>query len=240
MGTAVTFRARDGWPAAAMVAGFVLVASAARAGPRRAGTVATGQPASGGRPPQVTAHPQSDLPHQLRPQHHLHLGLPWPLIQTVIEAGLLLAAIGLVVLVVPLLPTLAARRRSRRQPRVAEPAPDDLARRVADTLRQTMAQVAHGQVRDGVILCWRRLEEIAEAAGYPRLAADTSTELAGRLLASLPLSPAPLNRLAALYREARFSSHPIGSEAVEQARTDLAQLRSELDGAGRPAGAGHG
>jgi hypothetical protein len=91
-----------------------------------------------------------------------------------------------------------------------------------------MSQVAQGQARDGIILCWHRLEQLAAEAGFARLPADTSTDLAGRLLHALPLSAEPLNRLASLYREARFSSHPLSADAVAQARADLAQLRSEL------------
>lgn len=100
-----------------------------------------------------------------------------------------------------------------------------------------MSQVAGGQVRDGIILCWHRLEQTAEAAGFDRRPADTSTDLASRLLAALPVSPAPMDRLAALYREARFSSHPLGSQAIAQARADLAQLRSELEAASTPVAA---
>jgi len=52
------------------------------------------------------------------------------------------------------------------------------------------------------------------------------------LLATLPLSEEPLSRLTALYREARFSSHPIPAAAVAQAQADLARLRSELERVG--------
>jgi hypothetical protein len=176
------------------------------------------------------------------PSHSGRIRLPWSLVELLLLAILLVAVIGIAVVLWPeLRGRLRSRRRRPRALRPIEPAPDDLIRQVSSTLRTTMSQVAGGQVRDAVILCWRRLEETAEAAGLRRSPADTSSDLAGRLLASMPLSEAPLNRLAALYREARFSSHPISAEAVAQARADLVRLRSELEAAaGLSTGAGHG
>jgi len=236
--TAGTFRAHDRWPAAVALVGFALVAVAARARPSRSG-VQQRMGISSGSPVRVTARPQRERVHGSPPRHRWPR-VPWWLIQLLIEATLLVAVIAAVVFVVPRLSTFWRDRRVARLDQPAEPAPDELARQVSRTLRETGWQLAQGHIRDGVILCWRRLEEHAEVAGFARLATDTSTDLADRLLASLSLSPAPLNRLAALYREARFSSHPISAEAVAQARADLARLSAELDGAAVPAGAEHG
>jgi Domain of unknown function (DUF4129) len=225
-------RMRDGWLAAATLAGFALVALAARARPDHSGAAATGAPRSGVPVIRTTPPPPNEGPPRVPPRgRSLHLRLPWSVIEWLLIGILLLAVIGVLV---ALWPQLRARGRYGRAPRRSqpmEPAPDDLIRQVSSTLRATLSQVAEGQIRDGVILCWRRLEQTAEAAGLRRSPADTSSDLAGRLLASMPLSEAPLNRLAALYREARFSSHPIPAEAVAQARADLAQLRSELEAA---------
>ena len=230
-------RLRHGWLAAAALAGFLLVALAARArpAPPRA-TPAAARPSP--RDTTLPANPPTEAPPEAPPRGETHIRLPWSVIEWLLLGVLLLAAIAILV---ALWPQLSARLRSRRAPRRArpiDPAPDDLIRQVSSMLR-TMSQVADGQIRDGVILCWSRLEQAAEAAGLRRSAADTSSDLAGRLLASMPLSEAPLNRLAALYREARFSSHPIPAEAVVQARADLAQLRSELEAAAG-SGAGRG
>lgn len=188
--------------------------------------------------PSATAHPQVDRSHNVRPPALHHFRLPWSLIQWLLAATLLLAVVGLIVTLGPRLPAFRwPRTAPRRPPRPAELAPDDVARRVSEAFGTTLSQVAQGQVRNGIILCWHRLEQTAEAAGFSRRPADTSTDLATRLLDALPVSPGPMNRLAALYREARFSSHPLGAEAVGQARADLAQLRSDLD-TGRAAGAG--
>jgi hypothetical protein len=224
---AVRFPAATGWLAAASVAGFALVALAARARPAGSGSA----PAAGehGVPSALvsTPPPQADLPASSHPNGR-SLPVPWSLFGLLLTGALMLAVIALLVLLVPRLPGWRRPRRSRRPVPPVELAPDDLARQVSDTLAATLSQLASGHIRDAVILCWHRLQEAAEAAGLRRSPADTSSELAERLLASLPLSEEPLRRLATLYREARFSSHPIPDSAVAQARADLARLRSEL------------
>lgn len=233
---------RDGWLAAATLAGFTLVGLAARARPDQPATTSTGAPPSGVLVIRTTPPAPVEAPPRVPPRGRLHFRLPWSVIEMVLLATLLVAVVGIAVVLWPQLAAWLRLRRSgrfRRPRRPIEPAPDDLIRQVSRTLRSATSQVAGGQVRDGVILCWHRLEQTAEAAGLRRSPADTSSDLVGRLLASMPLSEAPLNRLAGLYREARFSSHPIPAEAVAQARADLGQLRSELEAAAG-LGAGHG
>ncbi len=58
---------------------------------------------------------------------------------------------------------------------------------------------------------------------------ETSAELTVRVLHHLDVDPRPVARLAALYREARFSEHELGEDARADARTALEQLRRDLD-----------
>ena len=58
--------------------------------------------------------------------------------------------------------------------------------------------------------------------------AETSAEFVVRALRGLDLDPAPIARLAALYREARFSEHPVGEEARGEARAALEVLHEDL------------
>jgi hypothetical protein len=231
---------RDGWLAAATLAGFALVALAARARPATPAAPHVGAQPSGVLVIRTTPPPPQEAPTRVPPRGHLHLRLPWSVVEWLLLGILAAAVVGLLLAFWPQLKAGGRYRRPPRRIRPDDPAPDDLISQVSGTLRSTMSQLAEGQVRDGVILCWRRLEQTAEAAGLRRSPADTSSDLAGRLLASMPLSEAPLNRLAALYREARFSTHPIPAEAVVQARADLAQLRSELETAAAGLRAGHG
>ncbi|HEY0167108.1 MAG TPA: DUF4129 domain-containing protein [Jatrophihabitans sp.] len=236
------FNAGNGGLAAAALAGFLLVGLAARAEPEQSGAPSAVR-SGGPREAATTAVPQPDQWTTPPPEATGDFRVPWSLIQWVLLGALLLAVLGLAVVLGPrLIAWLRSRRAASRTARPVEPAREEVLRRVPDRLRAPVTDVAQGQIRDGVILCWHRLEQAAEAAGLPRLPSETSSDLAERLLSTLPLSQAPLDRLAALYREARFSSHPIPAEAVTQARADLARLRSELEAAraaGPPVRAGH-
>jgi hypothetical protein len=82
--------------------------------------------------------------------------------------------------------------------------------------------------RRAVIACWVRLEQAAAAAGTPRAAGDTPTEMVTRLLAAHQVSAPVLYALAEVYRRARYATHDVDSGMREQAKTALRQLRAEL------------
>jgi len=234
---AVRFPAATGWLAAASVAGFALVALAARSGPAALGSDRAASQRGAPRGITRSAPPPVDVSGHPPGKAHT-FSMPWSLLGYLLTGVLLLAVIVLVVTLAPRLPRWRLGPRPRRAAgRPAEPTPDGLARQVSDTLAATLTGLTEAHVRDAVILCWHRLQQAVDAAGVRRVPADTSSELVERLLATLPLSEEPLHRLAALYREARFSSHPISDQAVVQARTDLVRLRSELT-ARQPAGTG--
>ncbi|MEU8296723.1 DUF4129 domain-containing protein [Micromonospora sp. NPDC048909] len=89
--------------------------------------------------------------------------------------------------------------------------------------------------RVAVIACWVRLEEAAAAAGVPRLAGDTPTDLVTRLLRGDPSAGVPaivsadvLAEFAHVYREARYATRPVDESTRDQARAALRRLRGEL------------
>ncbi len=100
----------------------------------------------------------------------------------------------------------------------------------ADRLRESLSQdrtrhqeaLDRGDVRSGIVACWVLLEESAAEAGVPRLPAETATEFVVHFLHLLDVDPRPVGALAGLYREARFSSHPMapGSRASAEAALD--------------------
>jgi hypothetical protein len=110
----------------------------------------------------------------------------------------------------------------------AEDDPDDVEAAVADGL----AGLAEGSPRNAVVACWVRLEDVAEAQGLPRRPADTPAEFVGRALDAYPVDPEALARLADLYREARFSTHPLTEAHRAEARSCLERIAFGL----RPAG----
>lgn len=113
------------------------------------------------------------------------------------------------------------------------PEPADVADELgADAVHQ-LDLLAQGTPRNGIVLCWQRLEEAIAAAGMPRDRAETSTEYAVRVLHALDLDPRAVGTLAALYREARFSEHDLDEAARDTARATLQRLHDDLAVLGR-------
>lgn len=82
--------------------------------------------------------------------------------------------------------------------------------------------------RRAVIACWLRLEQAAAAAGTPRQATDTPTDLVTRLLGEHNVSADVLATFADVYREARYATHTVDERMRQQARAALQRLRAEL------------
>lgn len=238
VGSTVRIRARDRWLAALAGLGFVVVCLAANATRRTA--VAHPQNVTPGAPitQSVSAHPVKDQLEPVR-SHHWHLGVPWWLLDKLLILLIGVGVLLLILLIIRLVPRLHFRRARRPADSPVEYAApigrQQVAGRVSDALDDTLAAFRHGDRQRAIIACWIRLEQIAEAAGFARQSSETSTELADRWLARLPLSRQPLLTLAALYREARYSSHRLPDSALETARGALEQLRREI-----AAPAGHG
>ncbi|MFI7382249.1 DUF4129 domain-containing protein [Streptomyces sp. NPDC049813] len=86
-----------------------------------------------------------------------------------------------------------------------------------------------GDVRAAVIACYAAMEEALAASGVDRHAADSPAEFLARAarggLVAGPAAP----RLTALFREARYSSHPM-AEAQRLAAADaLTEIAAQLD-----------
>lgn len=121
-------------------------------------------------------------------------------------------------------------RRLRRDPVSAKEAveagvlPDVL---VAG-LRDSEAHLDRGTSSEAVINAWLTLEHTAQTLGIDDDQSRTPTELVSEVLSGYDVDRDAIERLAALYREARFSVHPIGEEQREQARQSLGQVRAGL------------
>lgn len=104
------------------------------------------------------------------------------------------------------------------------------------------AALSGGTPRNAVVACWMQLETDAASVGVARGPAETSSEYAVRVIRARSLDPEPVESLAARYREARFSRHPLGdadrAAAVDDLEHVLAALphrARQLDSPGRPA-----
>lgn len=85
-----------------------------------------------------------------------------------------------------------------------------------------------GEPRNAVVEAWLRFEVQGARAGVPRESWETSSEYAIRILDVVSADSAAATELAALYREARFSDHPITEEHRAAALAALASIRRSL------------
>jgi hypothetical protein len=119
---------------------------------------------------------------------------------------------------------MARRSRDGGQAPADELAPEAMLR----AARESEELLEVGTPANAVVAAWVRLEEAASSAGVRDDRTRTSTELAAAVLRRFAVDGAALERLAGLYREARFSSHDIGEQMREQAREALGQVTRDL------------
>jgi hypothetical protein len=108
--------------------------------------------------------------------------------------------------------------------------PDEgaVATQVLRGAERQVAALAEGPPRDAIVLCWVRLEEDAGGAGLPRHPWETSAEFTRRVITSQLVGSTAIGQLAALYREARFSRHPMSEQDRATAREALATVHASL------------
>lgn len=103
-----------------------------------------------------------------------------------------------------------------------------LDRRIESAVDEGLDELAHGPVTDAIIACWQRLEDAATTAGVAPHRSDTPTDTVVRVLGQGRARPEPLETLADLYREARFSRHEMGEPSRAAARAALEAIRADL------------
>lgn len=106
----------------------------------------------------------------------------------------------------------------------ADPSPDV----ILAGAREGEELLAHGTPANAVVAAWVALEESVRAAGVRDDGSRTAAELVTGVLRSFRVEREPLEQLAALYREARFSTHPIGEDMRQQARDALGRVTADL------------
>lgn len=144
-----------------------------------------------------------------------------------VASGALVVACALVLLARRLIERGWPRWGVSRAPRVrVGPAPADDG--LPEAVDRALVAVDLPDARDAVVQAWLLLGQAAAAAGTPARASETAAEYAARLADAHRLPTTSLRRLAALYREARFSAHPVGPGQRAEARAELEALRSAL------------
>ncbi|MFI2413733.1 DUF4129 domain-containing protein [Streptomyces sp. NPDC018947] len=150
-------------------------------------------------------------------------------------------ALGLLAALVVVAIAVAVVRRLRRlrltlppRPGPADaPAEDEDARLLLSAVRSGRRALAGaGDARGAVIACYAAMEDALVASGVRRRASDSPADLLARA-ARAGLAPSPAApRLTALFREARYSSHPMGDrhrEAAADALEEIAALLQERE-----------
>lgn len=119
-------------------------------------------------------------------------------------------------------------RQPARQPVGEVPEDEDGDQVLAEALDAGLDDLGVGPPRNAIVAAWLRLECAAVSEHFARDPADTPSEFVARVLSSYSLDAGTIDRLAALYREARFSEHPISEAQRDQARSCLATLLVDL------------
>ncbi|WP_183098516.1 DUF4129 domain-containing protein [Nocardioides pelophilus] len=95
-------------------------------------------------------------------------------------------------------------------------------------LGEVARAIGRGTPRNAIVAAWVRLEQAVEGDHFPHRPEETPSELVERALASYHLDDASIRRLAALYREARFSRHPLTEQHRAEAAACLEGLLASL------------
>lgn len=123
------------------------------------------------------------------------------------------------------------RRRRELRAEVAFSTLGDPARLASEIVAGSADQDAllrDGDPRNAIVAAWERFEVQGAAAGVGRERWETSSEYALRILDLVSADEGATQRLAALYREARFSEHPITEDRRAEALDALAVIRRSL------------
>ncbi|MFJ9605905.1 DUF4129 domain-containing protein [Kitasatospora sp. NPDC101176] len=153
----------------------------------------------------------------------------------VLVGSLALAAVAAFVFVlVRALRHLRIHRRPATPPLPTAPAGPEAA--LAEAVASGRRALEGDDARAAVIACYAAMEGSLAASGLPRQAWESPTELLERALSDDRVDPGAARALTALFREARYSTHPMDDARVRRARTALDAIAARL-AATDPAGA---
>lgn len=103
-----------------------------------------------------------------------------------------------------------------------------LAEAVAADSMDRLGALSGGTPAEGIVAAWTHLEATLHAAGVPLPPSRTSTEVSLDVLRRYPVDPTTLQVLAGLYREARWSRHPLTEDDRARAFTAYRSLDAAM------------
>lgn len=105
--------------------------------------------------------------------------------------------------------------------------------------------LSEGDPRNAVVACWVALEDAVHRSGLRPDRSETAAELTHRVLGRWDVDPDAITALSDVYREARFSRHPVSEEqrtvavdALERIHLDLRRRAREQEQQDRAEGPG--
>jgi Domain of unknown function (DUF4129) len=124
---------------------------------------------------------------------------------------------------------LAALELRRRQAPLAPEAEPDAAEDVLAAVEVSLAEIEReADPRLAVIKAYARMESTLATSGVPRRAVETSLEYMARALGALRVTRQPVERLTALFHEAKYSRHRVDPGMKADAIAALVAIRDQL------------
>jgi hypothetical protein len=207
----------------------VALAGSAVIGTLLVATVATGS-VLGDRAPQHAATAPGRGGHPIRRRPFEVPGLPgW-----LIDLLLVLAILGVIAVVVF---TTRRSRQTRERLQYEEEDPGDtdwdalILVELSEAAEEQLRHIEEGRPRNAIVACWLRFQQAAARAGLPPHSSETSTEFTVRALRRLAIDDAAITTLSELYREARFSRHPMGEAERRRAAAAVRLLADQASAA---------
>jgi hypothetical protein len=149
----------------------------------------------------------------------------WQILQTVLLGALFVMIVGAGYLLRGLVFRYIRRDEDDEE---RFPVLPDVTTVMAEDAEAQFTALASGSPRNAIVACWIRLEEAVASAGVHPRPADTPAELTARVLAAHAVARDAIDELAALYREARFSTHELGERQRTEAVEALRRLHADL------------
>jgi hypothetical protein len=125
------------------------------------------------------------------------------------------------------------RRRRRAERQDVEFEVIGSAQQVTEVIAEDAEEQRHelevaGEPRNAIVACWHRFELQAQRAGVERRTWQTTSEFVLGVLDQVGADRGAVARLGDLYREARFSDHPMTDAHRAQALAALDEIHSSL------------
>ena len=124
---------------------------------------------------------------------------------------------------------LTGRSGARRAPVPGtESPPEEEEVGLPEALDASARVLGEGSPRNAIVAAWVLLEQAVESERFHHRPEETPSELVERVVSSYHLDADAISRLAALYREARFSTHAVTEEHRAEAADCLRRLLTSL------------